>query len=130
MAARHIPAHASTERIYAGGRNLGTLPRTPYPSAADPVMPVATDDQPPWAIETAQQPVLDERDAPDEDGLRRYLEREADVRAQWDEARERHPEVPLPPLRACCPTADGEEHTRRCKAGVDEAQRLAEVMIP
>lgn len=38
------------------GRYLGTQPRrTPYPSAADPVTPAQTDDDPPWSIETAQQ---------------------------------------------------------------------------
>lgn len=46
------------------GRYLGTQPRrTPYPSAADPMVPVETDDDPPWDVTTAQQPALDE-DAP------------------------------------------------------------------
>jgi hypothetical protein len=45
------------------GRYLGTQPRrAPYPSAADPMVPLATDDAPPWDTRTAQNPML--RDQP------------------------------------------------------------------
>ena len=47
----------------ANGRYLGTQPRrTPYPTAADPMVPLETDDDPPWDVSTRQQPALD--DAP------------------------------------------------------------------
>jgi len=39
------------------GRYLGTRPRrTPWPSAADPIVPAQTDDRPPWSITTTSMP--------------------------------------------------------------------------
>ena len=42
-----------------GGRGL-MFTRTPWPTAAEPMVPVETDDAPPWDITTRQQPALDE----------------------------------------------------------------------
>lgn len=42
-----------------GGRGL-MFTRTPWPSAADPIVPLETDDDPPWDVATRQQPAIDE----------------------------------------------------------------------
>ena len=56
-------APVPAQRRPVNGRYLGTMPRrTPYPTAADPMVPLETDDDPPWDVSTRQQPALD--DAP------------------------------------------------------------------
>lgn len=67
----HPGRHVSTGRVHAGGRYLGTLPRRDaLPLTEQEIDRAQTDDDPPWMITTAAQPVLTDEPLPSAAKLR------------------------------------------------------------